>query len=273
MRVDDLVFDVGAHHGEDSAFYLALGYRVVAFEADPDHAARCRTRFADELASGRWRLIEGAIAEPGSGPIRFYRSRTNSSWGTTDGDWVERREDVSDFELVEVAPVDFGAALREHGVPHFMKIDIEGADRLCLEALRELTARPRFVSIESDKLSYREVSRELDLFEALGYSQFAVMQQARIQHQSVRIRDLAGRPVSYSFESDASGAFGDDVGPWRDRRATMLRYRGIFVLYKLLGEGGLLRSFRLGRIIAVRLPRYRGMRLPGWYDTHAMLAE
>ncbi len=31
----DLVFDVGAHKGEDSDFYLNLGYRVVAVEANP----------------------------------------------------------------------------------------------------------------------------------------------------------------------------------------------------------------------------------------------
>ncbi len=32
--VEDLVDHVGAHKGEDTAFYLAKGYRVVALEAN-----------------------------------------------------------------------------------------------------------------------------------------------------------------------------------------------------------------------------------------------
>jgi 16S rRNA A1518/A1519 N6-dimethyltransferase RsmA/KsgA/DIM1 with predicted DNA glycosylase/AP lyase activity len=32
----DLIYDVGMHHGEDTEFYLRKGFRVVAFEADPD---------------------------------------------------------------------------------------------------------------------------------------------------------------------------------------------------------------------------------------------
>ena len=33
-------FDVGLHHGQDGDLYLKKRYRVVAFEADPDNAAR-----------------------------------------------------------------------------------------------------------------------------------------------------------------------------------------------------------------------------------------
>ncbi len=31
----DLIYDVGFHHGEDTAVYLRKGFRVVAFEAHP----------------------------------------------------------------------------------------------------------------------------------------------------------------------------------------------------------------------------------------------
>jgi FkbM family methyltransferase len=272
-RVTDLVFDVGLHRGEDTAFYLAMGYRVVAFEADPGHVADCRERFDAELSDGRLTIVEGAIAEAGIESIAFFRNTANSSWGTTDGEWVGRREATAGFERVEVGTVDFPAALKKYGVPQFMKIDIEGADRLCLEALRDCGARPRFVSIESDKLSFNEVKNELELFDELGYKRFAVVQQAGVPGSSIETNDLAGRSLSYRFERDASGAFGGDVGPWLDREAAIKRYRRIFYVYKIFGEGGLLRSFRLGRIIAVRLPRYKGHRIPGWYDTHADFGE
>lgn len=34
----DLVYDVGMHNGDDTAFYVSQGYRVVAIEADPAQA-------------------------------------------------------------------------------------------------------------------------------------------------------------------------------------------------------------------------------------------
>ena len=40
----NLIYDVGLHKGEDAEFYLHKGFRVVAFEADPDLIAFCRER-------------------------------------------------------------------------------------------------------------------------------------------------------------------------------------------------------------------------------------
>jgi len=34
----DLIFDIGAHIGADTAFYLQKGFKVVAVEAYPPHA-------------------------------------------------------------------------------------------------------------------------------------------------------------------------------------------------------------------------------------------
>ena len=62
----DLIYDIGAHRGEDAEFYLRKGFRVVAIEADPDLVLACRRRLQPFLAQGRQTIIEGAIVEPGS---------------------------------------------------------------------------------------------------------------------------------------------------------------------------------------------------------------
>ena len=33
--IPKLVYDVGMNNGDDTAYYLRMGYRVVAFEANP----------------------------------------------------------------------------------------------------------------------------------------------------------------------------------------------------------------------------------------------
>jgi hypothetical protein len=60
-KKDNLVYDVGMHEGEDTAYYLKKGFHVVAFEANPELIARNKRRFAPEMVSGRLVIVEGAI--------------------------------------------------------------------------------------------------------------------------------------------------------------------------------------------------------------------
>jgi FkbM family methyltransferase len=270
---EDLVYDVGLHKGEDSAYYLAKGYRVVGFEANPELAALCRARFRAEAATGQFTLIEGAIDASGAETVRFYRHPSISVFGTTDADWVRRNERLGASSVVDVPSVDFGACIRSTGMPHFMKVDIEGADRLCFESLREFPVRPEFVSMESNKVSVPMLTEEFDLLESLGYSHFAVVQQARIQGSEVDTARLTGERFRYRFEADASGPFGDDVGPWMVRSEAMTEYSRIFRWYRTVGDASPLRRTRVGRRMLGELSKVLGIPLPGWFDTHARLGD
>jgi len=42
----DLIFDLGANHGEDTEFYLSKGFRVVSLEANPDLVSRLQHKFS-----------------------------------------------------------------------------------------------------------------------------------------------------------------------------------------------------------------------------------
>ena len=57
----DLIYDIGMHNGDDTAFYVSQGYRVVAVEADPAQAEVGRRRFAAEIAKGQVHIVEAAI--------------------------------------------------------------------------------------------------------------------------------------------------------------------------------------------------------------------
>lgn len=271
---DDLVYDIGMHRGEDTAYYLAKGFKVVAFEAAPNLVEHCRNRFASELETGALRIVAGAIVDPAGphaaeGVVRFYRHPSLTMWGTTDAEWVQRREFVGEFEQISVPAISLEQILAETGMPHFMKIDIEGADTLCLGALEQFEARPKYLSIESEKFDFGALEGEFDALGALGYSRFAVVQQGSIPGTRVTTINRRGAPISYRFERDASGGFGADVGPWLSRDQALQRYRGVFREYRMFGETSPVRKFRLGRIILGHLPRVTKKSWPGWYDTHA----
>lgn len=146
MIKDDLVYDVGMHNGDDTAYYLHLGYRVVGIEADPTLVASARERFADEIAEGRLIVLNvGVAAENGS--ATFYVNPEKTVWNSFNMEAAGRRGHA--LQSIEVQTRKFGEILEEYGVPHFLKIDIEGHDHLCIEAL-DPDYLPAFLSVESD---------------------------------------------------------------------------------------------------------------------------
>jgi FkbM family methyltransferase len=266
--VEDLVYDVGAHKGEDTAFYLAKGYRVVAFEANAELIRDCEQRFSSEIAEGRLTLVEGAVSDSDEPTVRFYRHPL-STWGTTSDEMVARNMMVATSEAVDVPAIHFADKLRETGMPSFMKIDIEGSDMLCLQALLEFEQRPQSVSIESHKSDWSRIKQEFALLDRLGYDRFAVVQQGDIPGKSIHTSKLDGASLAFRFEEDSSGAFGSDVGPWLSRAAAIARYRRVFVAYRLIGAKSRLRQTRAGRKLHGWALRRFKRPLPGWYDTHA----
>jgi hypothetical protein len=60
---DDLIFDLGFHNGDDTAFYLAKGSRVVAVEAHPELVEAGLRRFSSEIRGGRLILLHKAVCE------------------------------------------------------------------------------------------------------------------------------------------------------------------------------------------------------------------
>ena len=87
-----LIYDVGVHNGDDSAYYLHKGYRVVGIEANPEIAATLRKRFATEISSGALQLIEAGIAE-GEGDLDFFVCNENTEWSSFDPNKAALSED------------------------------------------------------------------------------------------------------------------------------------------------------------------------------------
>jgi len=270
----DLIFDVGAHKGEDTEFYLKKGYNVVAFEADPELAAHCKHRFRAQIADGRLRLIEGAIASASAGEsIVLYKNTRASVWGTINASWAERNAMLGARSVeITVARVDIVEAFRTYGIPFYLKVDIEGADHVVLEGLQKFGRRPQYISIEAEKVDFAQLIAELNALRDLGYSRFRAVQQARWRGTRLTTTTRRGEPLDHVFEEGASGPFGDDLPePWSSYDECIAQYRRVFVLYRLFGEYSTLERLPGGSRLTWLLERLLRRPLPGWYDTHAAL--
>ena len=56
------IFDIGLYDGTDTAYYLSLGSRVIAVEANPQLVARGQKLLSSEIASGRLTIVHAAIS-------------------------------------------------------------------------------------------------------------------------------------------------------------------------------------------------------------------
>jgi FkbM family methyltransferase len=267
--VPDLVFDVGLFRGEDTVYYLRKGLRVVAFEAHPQLVDAARERFGAEIADGRLQIVPGAITARPQDPVTFYTHSRIAAWGTTELDRAARNEVMGESVAVTVPGVDFAACLRDYGVPHYLKIDIEAADMLCLEALYDIEPqqRPPYVSIEAESETWSGVVRQFSVLERLGYSRFAIVQQGDIGGRVGRVMTRDGRTIPYRFEMFSSGPFGEDLaGPWLGKREAMRRYRRILpALLAAHAFDHLPKGTEIRYVVAALV----GRPLPGWFDIHA----
>lgn len=162
-----LIFDIGMHIGEDTAYYLHKGFRVVAVEANPVLVRDACMRFKADIDAGRLIIENVAIADC-EGKAPFWICDDLLEWSSFDRAIASRRG--YRHHCIEVDCLRLPALLEKHGVPHYMKIDIEGHDRVCVAQLTQNEA-PSYISVES--YNHQAVS---DL-ESLGYTKFKIIDQ------------------------------------------------------------------------------------------------
>ena len=255
---EDLIYDVGLHNGDDTAFYLHRGFQVVAVEADPSLIAAARERFAPELAAGRLTLVHAGIADR-AGTARFYLCEGKSEFNSFDRANATKLGHTC--REIEISCRTFASILDEFGTPHYLKIDIETFDRYCVADLNRHDL-PRFISCELTGTD------QIEQLADMGYDAFKLVWQghhravsdetrtlagwfdARIQpvpllawlDRKVRsLRDRTGRataralrrrgllapenPWGWRFRHGSSGPFGDDApGTWIDRDEALFRW-------------------------------------------------
>ena len=278
----DLIYDIGMHRGEDTEFYLQKGFRVVAFEADPDLVRVCRNRLTGFIDQGKLTIIEGAIVDlgtidAGQEKVRFYKNDDRSVWGTVCTSWADRNmRRGTTSQAIEVEVTNLANVIQVYGIPHYMKIDIEGCDMACVDALGKFRERPDYLSIESAKTSLKSIKGEIDALVSLNFNCFQAVEQSAIALPIPPDPPTEGAYVDHSFQEGSSGLFGSELaGKWKTKQEILRQYRAIWLGYYFLGDEGIMNQWTFRGASRLRFLTRRLLSLltkgavPGWYDTHA----
>jgi FkbM family methyltransferase len=168
--MDLVVYDIGLHNGGDTRQYLREGCRVIAIDANPAMCAAAAAEFQRYIDTKRLTVLNCGVAERAE-KLEFWICDDVTAWSSFDRE-IASRNGAKHYALqVECVPIQ--DILARFGVPDYMKIDIEGNERYCLEGLTKDT-RPRYISIELDHVSG---SCDIQRLHELGYRRFKIICQ------------------------------------------------------------------------------------------------
>jgi hypothetical protein len=239
----DLVFDFGFYNGADTNAYCSHGLRVVAVEADPSlvQIATQDPTFATWIQSKQLTLLNYAIApaeQTEASWTKFYLNKCTKEWNSFYSGVGCRTctpphpEDPSACVVQTVQSTPCLQVFQTYGTPKYFKLDIEGAESGCYEALETLpvTSRPLLISGEvgNDQL--------IDKLSSLGYKSFKLVQQT-------------------SGHSGVWGTWAQDCrtgGQWRSLQGARAELQGIFKKAPVAGD--ICPGIAVGGV---------------WYDVHA----
>lgn len=205
MISDDLIFDFGFHNGDDTSFYLAKGFRVVAVEANPELVEAGLRRFNLDVKAGRLILLHKAISEA-SGKVVFFVHATRTEWSSCLLSMAE--SDGSSATRVTVDSTNLHELFLEYGVPHYLKVDVEGCDLLVAKHLSESELKPKFVSFETSRRNYDGI---FSCLYVSGYSRFQLINQVNNPNRIIPVTVTDGNGNNFTFSKFSSGFFGDDL--------------------------------------------------------------
>jgi FkbM family methyltransferase len=174
LRPGSLIFDIGANEGFKTDLFLRLGARVVAIEPDETNQSILRGRFGMFRLVRRPIVIVGKAVSDSSEVETMWIDGPGSAVNTLSKKWANalhenkaRHEhghsglDFARQKTVETTTVE--QLMSAHGVPIFIKIDVEGYE---LNVIRGLRRPVPYLSFEVNLPEFR--SEGLQCVEILG---------------------------------------------------------------------------------------------------------
>lgn len=140
------VLDIGANCGQKAALFRGCARRVICVEPDPAAVEQLQARFGhrDDVV-----IVHAGVGEE-AGQATFYRLGAASPLNTFSRQWSETQGSDAVETTVPIVTLDQLIAI--HGLPSFIKIDVEGYE---LQVLQGLHQPIRALSFECNLQQFR----------------------------------------------------------------------------------------------------------------------
>lgn len=169
----DLVFDIGANIGENTALFATLGARVIAVEP----LEQCAAPISAYATRANWDVQVERCAlgrQPGSLELSVCSRALDIS--SASAEWMNAMQRAGlargPWDMQVVVPVStLDALIMRYGSPSFIKIDVEGYEA---EVLGGLSQRVDSISLETHRATLATSLACLERLRELGFARFAI---------------------------------------------------------------------------------------------------
>jgi FkbM family methyltransferase len=207
IKPGDLIFDVGANLGNRTGCFLKLGAKVIALEPQSFCFNYLRLKYGSRVKVFRC----AAGSKPGR--ISLQLNSASSTIASMSTEWISamrqgrfRQTNWNRSEMVNVVTLD--SLIDSHGVPAFIKIDVEGFEP---EVIKGLTKPVSWISFEYTTPEMREhlleCLRLINLLSASYEFNFSIGETNRMALEKwLSYEQITERVLQ---DLDSLGGFGD----------------------------------------------------------------
>jgi FkbM family methyltransferase len=202
-----IIFDIGANKGQNLNYFLDKADIVVAFEANSNLVEKIKLDFK-QFIDNKKLIVENValIDDENIKKIDFYISKVNDVLGTLYPD------DISKFYKQEVrcekASSLIKKLLKNYNISEieYIKIDIEGADKLVLDDLLKNNILGKNLSIECHE------PEVLELLLNSPYKSFKFVEGGDLTFkQNIEVTTKNNNKKINNFDIHSSGPYGEDI--------------------------------------------------------------
>jgi len=209
MPEPKIIYDFGSNNGDDIPYYLTRADKVVAVEANPGLVAQIVSRFSKDIAAQKL-IVEHCVltVDDGGAAVPFYVHKVEHVLSQFPR---PNKSVLDEFEEIIIPSKNVISIIEQHGVPFYIKVDLESYDQVILMELFRKDIRPKFVSAES---------HSIDIFALLvavgGYTSFNLVDGLTVQAKYANHPIMTQNGMKlYTFPPHSAGPFGEDIkGPW-----------------------------------------------------------
>jgi len=164
-----LVFDIGSNDGEYSALYAQAGAKVVSFEPLCDIIGN-----ANYINNNI--LVENICVSDYAGEIEFFRCKKNPKLSNCCPKWSSVHKAASRGKFTSVRCDTLQNMISKHGIPVYIKIDVEGHEN---KVLKTLKTSIDMISMEYTVGFIDEFKECMSVLGDIGHETFIMMERSK----------------------------------------------------------------------------------------------